>query len=139
MEKKPDLVVWNEKNGYDAKLKSYPTSASAQKFDLPNVPLFRSESSKKMMDVFNREQQEIRERIEKLYDEYNTSIMIWESKISFEPIVGKSYFLYNFAGELTLSLIAPNEWGRGNDFVGEYILNSDNKWITKNLAKNVPG
>jgi hypothetical protein len=139
MEKKPDLVVWNEKNGYDAKLKSYPTSASAQKFDLPNVPLFRSESSKKMMDVFNREQQEIRERIEKMYDEYNTSIMVWESKISFEPIVGKSYFLYNFAGELTLSLIAPNEWGRGNDFVGEYILNSDNKWITKNLAKNVPG
>jgi hypothetical protein len=139
MEKKPDLVVWNEKNGYDAKLKSYPTSASAQKFDLPNVPLFRSESSKKMMDVFNREQQEIRERIEKMYDEYNTSIMVWESKISFEPIVGKSYFLYNFAEELTLSLIAPNEWGRGKDFVGEYILNSDNKWITKNLAKNVPG
>ena len=31
----------------------------------------------------------------------------------------------------TLSLIAPNEWRRGNDFVGEYILNSDNKWITK--------
>jgi len=132
MEKKPDLVVWNEKNGYDAKLKSYPTSASAQKFDLPNVPLFRSESSKKMMDVFNREQQEIRERIEKMYDEYNTSIMVWESKISFEPIVGKSYFLYNFAGQLTLSLIAPNEWGKGNDFIGEYILNSDNKWIKKN-------
>jgi hypothetical protein len=133
MEKKPDLVVWNEKNGYDAKLKSYPTSASAQKFDLPNVPLFRSESSKKMMDVFNREQQEIRERIEKMYDEYNTSIMVWESKISFEPIVGKSYFLYNFAGELTLSLIAPNEWGKGNDFIGEFLLNSDNKWIKKNI------
>jgi hypothetical protein len=137
--KKPDLVVWNEKNGYDAKFKSYPTSAGGQGFDLPNVPLFRNESSKKMMDVFNREHQEIRERIEKMYDEYNTSIMVWESKISFEPIVGKSYFLYNFAGELTLSLIAPNEWGRGKDFVGEYILNSDNKWIKKNLAKNVPG
>jgi len=132
MEKKPDLVVWSEKNGYDAKLKSYPTSNSAQKFDLPNVPLFRNLSSKKMMDVFNREQQEIRERIEKMYDEYNTSIMVWESKISFEPIVGKSYFLYNFAGELTLSLIAPNEWGRGDDFVGEFLLNSDNKWIKKN-------
>jgi hypothetical protein len=137
--KKPDLVVWSEKDGYDAKLKSYPTSAGGQGFDLPNVPLFREQSSKKMMDVFNREHQEIKERIEKMYDEYNTSIMVWESKISFEPIVGKSYFLYNFAGELTLSLIAPNEWGRGKDFVGEYILNSDNKWIKKNLAKNVPG
>ena len=130
MEKKPDLVVWSEKYGYDAKFKSYPTSAGGQGFDLPNVPLFREQSSKKMMDVFNREHQEIKERIEKMYDEYNTSIMVWESKISFEPIVGKSYFLYNFAGELTLSLIAPNEWGRGKDFVGEYILNSDNKWIT---------
>jgi hypothetical protein len=129
MEKKPDLVVWTEKNGYDAKFKSYPTSAGGQGFDLPNVPLFRNESSKKMMDVFNREHQEIRERIEKMYDEYNTSIMLWESKISFEPIVGKSYFLYNFAGELTLSLIAPNEWRRGDDFVGEFLLNSDNKWI----------
>ena len=131
MEKKPDLVVWDKIDGYDAKLKSYPTSAGSQGFDLPNVPLFRSESSKKMMNVFNRERQEIIERIEKMYDEYNTSIMVWESKISFEPIVGNSYFLYNFAGELTLSLIAPNEWSRGNDFVGEYILNSDNKWITK--------
>ena len=110
-----------------------------ENFFISSMELSREQSSKKMMDVFNREQQEIKERIEKLYDEYNTSIMVWESKISFEPIVGKSYFLYNFAGELTLSLIAPNEWGRGKDFVGEYILNSDNKWITKNLAKNVPG
>lgn len=129
MEKKPDLIVWDKNNEYDAKYKSYPTSVGSQGFSLPNVPIFRSESSKKMMDVFNREHQEIKERIEKLYDEYNTSIMVWESKISFEPIVGKSYFLYNFAGELTLSLIAPNEWGREKDFIGEYILNSDNKWI----------
>ena len=131
MEKKPDLVVWSEKNGYDAKLMTYPTSAGSQGFDLPNVPLFRSESSKKMMDVFNREHQEIKERIEKMYEEYNTSIMVWESKISFEPIIGKSYFLYNFSGELRLSLIAPNEWGREKDYIGEFLLNSENKWIKK--------
>jgi hypothetical protein len=132
MEKKPNLVVWDEKNGYDAKLKEYPTSAGAANFNLPNVPLFRSESSKKMMDVFNREHEEIKNKIEKLYEEYNTSIMVWESKISFEPIVGKPYYLYNFSGKLTLSLIAPNEWNKGNDCVGEYILNSDNKWIKQN-------
>lgn len=129
MEKKPDLVVWDEKNGYDAKFKPYPTSSSGPNFNLPNVPLFRSEASKKMMDVFNREHEEIRERIEKMYEEYNDSIKVWESKIPFEPIVGKPYFLYNFSEELTLSLIAPNEWSKGKDFIGEYILNSDNKWI----------
>jgi hypothetical protein len=120
-----------EKNGYDAKFKSYPTTSSGPNFNLPNVPLFRNEASKKMMDVFNREHEEIRERIEKMYEEYNDSIKIWESKIPFEPIVGKPYFLYNFSEELTLSLIAPNEWSKGKDFIGEYILNSDNKWIKK--------
>lgn len=134
-EKKPDIVVWNEQTGYDAKLKAYPTSAGSPGFDLPNVPLFRTQSSKKMMDVFNREKEEIKEKIEKLYEEYNTSIMVWESKISFEPIIGKTYFLYNFKGDLTLSLIAPNEWNRSNDFIGEFILNSDNKWIEYKTKK----
>jgi hypothetical protein len=129
MSKKPDLVVWNEKDGYDAKLKPYPTTIGSQSFDLPNVPQFREQSSKKMMDVFNREKEEIKERIKKLYEEYNTSIMIWESKISFEPIIGKSYYLYNFKGQMTLSLIGPTEWNRSEDFIGEFLLNSENKWI----------
>jgi hypothetical protein len=129
--KKPDLVVWNEQDGYDARLKPYPTNIGSQGFDLPNIPQFREQSSKKMMDVFNREKEEIKERIKKLYDEYNTSIMVWESKISFEPIIGKSYYLYNFNGQNTLSLIGPTEWNRGEDFVGEFLLNSENKWIKK--------
>jgi hypothetical protein len=129
--KKPDLVVWNEQDGYDARLKPYPTNIGSQGFDLPNVPQFREQSSKKMMDVFNREKEEIKERIKKLYDEYNTSITVWESKISFEPIIGKSYYLYNFNGQNTLSLIGPTEWNRGEDFVGEFLLNSENKWIKK--------
>lgn len=130
-DKKPDLVVWNEKDGYDAKLKPYPTSTGSQGFNLPNVPLFREISSKKMMDTFNREKEEIKERIEKLYEEYNTSIMVWESKISFEPIVGKTYYLYDFNNQKTLSLISPEEWNRAKDFIGAYTLNSDNKWIKK--------
>jgi len=132
MNKKPDLVVWNEEDGYDARLKPYPTNIGSQGFDLPNVPQFREQSSKKMMDVFNREKEEIKERIKNLYDEYNTSIMVWESKISFEPIIGKSYYLYNFKGQPTLSLISPTEWNRGEDFIGEFLLNSENKWIKVN-------
>ena len=128
-EKKPDLVVWDNVKGYDSKIKEYGTSVSAPSFDVPNVPLFRSQASQRMMHAFNREQVEIKEKIEKMYEEYNTSIMVWESKISFEPIIGKAYYLYNFGGELTLSLIGPNEWNRGDKWVGAYVLNLDNKWI----------
>ena len=129
MSKKPDLVAWDKVNGYNANLKSYPTNLGAPSFNLPNVSLVRSESSKKMLDVFEREKQEIIERIERLYDEYNTSVMVWESKIPFEPIVGKTYFLYDFGSGNTLSLLSPYEWNKGDFLVGGFILNSDNKWI----------
>ena len=134
MEKKkriPDLVVWDEKNGYNANLKSYPTNIGAPSFDLPNIDLVKNESTKKMVDIFNKEKQEILERIEKLYQEYNDSILVWESKISFDPIVGKTYFLYNFNGVNTLSLISPDEWNKKDCFIGAYVLSSDRKWIKK--------
>jgi len=83
------------------------------------------------MDVFNQEKEELIEKVKKLYDEYNDSIMVWESRFSFEPIVGKSYFLYNFNEEKVLSIISPEEWGREDEFIGEYLLNSENKWIKK--------
>jgi len=130
-DKKPDLVVFTKDLGYDAKTKSYPTNVGAPSFTVPDVSLFRTESSKKMIAAFERERQEIVERIEKLQDEYTISMMVWESKISFEPIVGKPYHLYNFGDENILSLIAPNEWSKGKFHIGTFLLNSDNKWIKK--------
>jgi hypothetical protein len=131
MSKRPDLVVWSEKNGYDASIKSYPTNLGSPSFDLPNVGLVKNESSKKMIDVFEQEKREIISRIEKLYQEYNDSVMVWESKISFEPIVGHSYFLYNFNGVNTLSLISPEQWNKKHLFIEEFVLTSDRKWIRK--------
>lgn len=127
--KKPDAIVWSEENGYDAKLRSYPTSVGAPSFNLPDMTKIKSQSAKKMHEVFDRERLELLEKAEKLYEEYNTSMMVWESKISFEPIIGGKYHLYDFDGEKTLSLIAPNEWNKSNYFLGSFILNYDNKWI----------
>ena len=131
MNKKPDLVVWSEENGYDANIKSYPTNLGAPTFDLPNVGLIKTESAKKMIDVFEQEKHEIINKIKKLHQEYSDSIMVWESKISFDPIVGHSYYLYNFNGVNVLSLISPEQWNKKNSFIGEFILNSDKKWIRK--------
>ena len=129
--KKPELVVWDEAQGYHANLKLYPTNLGAPSFNLPNVSMARSEASKKMSDVFERERQEIIERIEKLYSEYDTSVMVWESKISFEPIIGKTYYLYDFDNVKTLSLLSPKEWNKSDRFIGEFTLTSDRKWIKK--------
>jgi NAD(P)-dependent dehydrogenase (short-subunit alcohol dehydrogenase family) len=90
MMKKPDLVVWSEENGYDASKKSYPTNVTAPKFDLPNVGLVKKESSKKMLDVFEREKDELVEKIQKLIpmkrmaypDEYRGALIFLCSKDS---------------------------------------------------------
>ena len=134
-DKKPDLVVWSKEKGYYSKSLEYPTSLGSAVFEVPNVPLFREKSSKKMMDTFNQEKNEIVEQVKKLYEEYNDSIMVWESKFNFEPIVGKSYFLYNFDNKDTLSLISPEEWNKIEGFVGEFKLNSENKWLRINERK----
>lgn len=128
-DKKPDLVVWSEENGYDAKLKPYPTNIGAPKFELPNVSLVKTNSTKKMLDVFEREKQEIADRIQKLYEEFNESVMVWESKISFEPTIGQTYYLYEFKSGKTLSIIAPEQWNKKNEFIGAFTLTSENKWV----------
>tara|TARA_R110000803_G_scaffold48532_6_gene100868 strand:+ start:6131 stop:6538 length:408 start_codon:yes stop_codon:yes gene_type:complete len=126
----PDNVVWSKDNGYDANVKNYPTTLSAPKFDLPNVGLVKTDSAKKMVDVFNREKEEILELVQKLQAEYSDSMLVWESKMSFEPIVGHSYYLYDFDGVNTLSLLSPKDWGKFNEkLIGGFTLNSNRKWI----------
>jgi hypothetical protein len=127
--KKPDLVVWNEDSGYDAGVKPYPTNLDAPKFELPQVDLIKTEAAKKMIDVFEREKQQILEKIEILYQEYRDSLLVWESKMSFDPIVGKTYYLYNFNGVNTLSLLSPEDWNKKECFINGFILSSDRKWI----------
>ncbi len=125
----PDLVVWNKDTGYDANIKNYPTSLSAPKFELPNVGLVKTEASKKMIDVFNKEKDDIVAMIHQLQNEYTNSIMVWESKMSFEPIVGHTYYLYDFNGINTLSLLSPNDWDKSDKLIGSFTLNFDRKWI----------
>lgn len=129
--KKPDLVVWDEEKGYTANVTPYPTNIGAPKIELPNIDLIKNESTKKMVDIFNKEKREIIDKIEKLYQEYNDSILVWGSKISFDPIVGETYYLYNFNGVNTLSLISPDEWNKKDSFMGTFELSSDRKWIRK--------
>lgn len=130
-DKKPDNVVWNENEGYNANTKHYPTNLGAPSFDLPNLSLIKTDAGKKMIDVFEREKQELIEKVRILQNEYETSMLVWESIMNFEPIVGHTYYLYNFEKGRTLSLLSPNEWNKGDLFIGEYTLTSDNKWLKK--------
>ncbi len=63
-----------------------------------------------------------------LMEEFLWNEMIYNSKFTFEPVVGEIYHLYYGNDEsVFLSLIGPNEWNK--KYVGSFKLNSDNKWL----------
>ena len=122
------MVVWDEVEGYNARQKTYPTNIGVPKFDLPDVSLSKTKNTKKMIDVFERERVELIEKAKQLQTEYMESVMVWKSKYSFEPIVGNTYYLYDFGKGDVLSIIKPEEWGKQEFFKGSFVLTSDYKW-----------
>lgn len=68
---------------------------------------------------------EIKKRVE-------VSERIYAAKMSFEPLIGKTYYLYEREdGTDLLSLIAPEEWGRSKSFsrfIAGVKLLADHTW-----------
>jgi hypothetical protein len=72
------------------------------------------------------------EQVEKLKKRVYLSEMIYTAHIPFEPFIGQIYYLYRKKdGTTLLSMIGPNEWGKGHPyeaFEGEVKLLSDHTW-----------
>ena len=72
--------------------------------------------------------EQLKKEYQKLIDEYKWNDLVYKSKFSFEPVIGKIYHLYyGTDGKIFLSLISPSEWNR--EHIGSFKYNHDNKWI----------
>ncbi len=84
------------------------------------------EQIKQQIELLARQAQEINKRKE-------LSLMIYEATLRFKPQIGHTYHLYEQKdGTHALSLISPNEWGRGgafNQFIASVRLLADHTWI----------
>jgi hypothetical protein len=77
---------------------------------------------------FENKFNELKIQYEKLMQEFEWNELVYNSKFSFEPVIGEIYHLYaNNDGTNSLSLIAPNEWNR--EHIGTFKLNSEKKWV----------
>ncbi len=60
------------------------------------------------------------------------SMMIYDAKLSFSPVIGQLYYLYqNTEGSSVLSMISPKEWGTKSpykNFVASVKLLADHTW-----------
>lgn len=126
--KKPDQVVYNEEKGrYDAALTPYATNLGAPAIVTDDVTTWKNANISKVNHQFQTEYQELKDKYDKMMEQFEYNNLIYSAKFSFEPIVGAVYHLYKGKnGEPFLSLISPEEcsW----DFAGTFELKADKIW-----------
>lgn len=81
---------------------------------------------REQIELLARQAQEISKRRE-------LSMMIYEAKLNFQPVIGHTYFLYEKKdGQHILSLISPREWGGSGphkQFISAVRLLADHTWV----------
>ena len=126
--KKPDSVVYSEKDGYNASLLPYSTNVGAPAIQTEDVDLWKQRGVNKVNKQLETKFNELKEEYQRLVDEFRWNELVYTSKFSFEPVIGETYHLYiGNDGGVFLSLISPNEWNK--ECVGSFKLDSQQKWI----------
>jgi hypothetical protein len=104
----------------EGRVKGNALAAMEQQTDMQMAQLY------KQMELLARQAEAIKKRVE-------VSQMVYEAKMSFEPKIGYTYFLYQQKDEKWIvSMVAPLEWGRKGipfeSFIAEIRLLSDHTW-----------
>lgn len=87
---------------------------------------------KKQAELIMQQVREIEERVK-------VAAEIYAADISFEPVIGHTYHLYDRDGKRSLSMIGPKEWGRSKtagQFVATVKLMADRTWEVLALEKS---
>ena len=124
----PDNVVFNDEQGYNASLLSYPTNVGAPVIQIDNLVSWKSRGISNVNKQFESKFNELKVQYENLMKEFENNELVYNANFSFEPVIGETYHLYRGDdGFNFLSLISPAEWNK--EHLGTFQLNSDKKWI----------
>ncbi len=108
----------------------YPSSTLAPKIVPNDLTNFRSRGVSQVEKELKQQLRELKERYEKVIDEFNWNKLVYEAEFSFEPVMGDTYHLYEGRDARTrsrLSLVPPEEWP-GKGWIGSFRLNVDRRW-----------
>lgn len=90
-----------------------------------------AEQTQMHMDQIFEQMQLLAKQARTLKERAEISSKIYESQMSFEPVIGKKYYLYEKTdNSWLLSLIAPDQWRNFpyKNFVAEVQLLADHTW-----------
>jgi flavin reductase (DIM6/NTAB) family NADH-FMN oxidoreductase RutF len=136
-ERADNVVFDTETQSYHAHLLPYGTNIGAPKISETGVLAWKNAGISNFNHVFGNKIEALKKNYTELIDEYRLNEMVYQAKISFEPIVGQVYHLYldQNKGERFLSLIPPQSWKM--DHLGSFKLNHDKVWqrVEDNMSR----
>ena len=91
---------------------------------------WKPEQATQVKNHFTERFKELKEAYDKLIKDFNWNKIIFESEMSFKPVIGKTYYLFQREdGTNFMTLISPDEWG-DNDlkYIGAFRQDSRQKW-----------
>lgn len=89
---------------------------------------------KEQIDLLAQQARRLQERV-------SISEEIYLTDMNFEPLIGRTYFLYRQAsGKTVLSMVSPDEWGKKSPytFVAEVKMLADHTWDVLRTNEEVP-
>ena len=140
---RPDGSSYTNTTYYHKQLSVLPYSSSVSGAVIRPTEegLIRHKALTAMEEQTNMQIEQIRKQIEllalqaqEIQNRKELSMMIYKAKITFSPVIGQTYHLYEKAdGSHILSLISPREWGGGTGPFREHIakvrLLADHTWV----------
>jgi hypothetical protein len=133
---KPDNIVYTEEQGYNANILPYATSVGAPVIRIDDLVSWKSRGITNVNKEFENKFNELKIQYQNLIEEFEWNELVYNSKFSFEPVIGEIYHLYRAEnGTDFLSLIGPQEWNK--EHIGTFKLNSDKKWIFLNKKETI--
>jgi hypothetical protein len=105
---------------------AYPVSTLSPKIIPNDLTSFKSRGISEVERELQQKLTEIRETYLAAIDHFNWNKLIYEADLSFEPIIGQTYHLYEVRGRRLLSMIAPDQWYHKH--LATVRLNVDRQW-----------
>ena len=117
----------------------YSSSVSGALIRPNEEGLIRHHALSAMEEQTNMMLTQIRQQIEllaiqakEIHQRKELSMLIYDAKLSFSPVIGQIYYLYqNAEGSHLLSMISPKEWGTKSpykNFIAKVRLLADHTW-----------
>lgn len=89
------------------------------------------EQTEEQLNLIFEQMKTLAKQVQDIKKRVYISDLIYNVKMTFTPVIGKCYYLYEEAGEKRyLSLISPKEWGEKmqDQYLAEVRLNADHTW-----------